>query len=164
MNEVSNDKNLPIEMDWLKQWSLFSPKNIAFKDAESNVEYSYHDLYYLSCVLATNLRERFSIAEGSRVAVLATNELEFIPLFFALQRLGAVMVPINFRLTAHFNGSRKKVALRRSREPTIVLECRVVAGFGRYSGKTKLDCPDEGISGLRNRLHDSLYVWHNRTR
>jgi len=101
MNEVSNDKNLPIEMDWLKQWSLFSPKNIAFKDAESNVEYSYHDLYYLSCVLATNLRERFSIAEGSRVAVLATNELEFIPLFFALQRLGAVMVPINFRLTAH---------------------------------------------------------------
>jgi fatty-acyl-CoA synthase len=86
------------ELDWLKQWARYSPLANAFKDSESGVGYSYSSLYFLSCRLALHLRERFGISPGSRIAILATNELEHLPLFFAVQRLGAILVPINFRL------------------------------------------------------------------
>jgi fatty-acyl-CoA synthase len=88
-----------LEIDWLKAWSRYSPLAVAFKDAESGTEYSYSALYYLSCKIATHLSERFDIKTGDRVACLATTEFEYVPLFFAIQRLGAILVPINFRLT-----------------------------------------------------------------
>ncbi len=88
------------ETDWLKKWAKFSPREIAFKEAETGREFSYGLLYKQSCRLATELERRFNIQSGDRLAVLATNEIEFLPLFFALQRLGAILVPISFRLTA----------------------------------------------------------------
>lgn len=39
------------------------------------------------------------VERGDRVAVMAQNELEYIVLFFAAQRLGAILVPVNFRFT-----------------------------------------------------------------
>jgi len=89
-----------IEIDWLKKWNLYSPSAIAIKDAETGAEYSYARLYRQSVLLAGELAKRFSIGRGDRVAVLATNETEFFPLFFAVSRLGAILVPINFRLAA----------------------------------------------------------------
>lgn len=88
-----------IELDWLKQWARYAPASIAFKDSESQVEYSYAATYYLSCRLASFLKERFDVQRGQRVACIATNEFEYLPLFFALQRIGAILVPVNFRLT-----------------------------------------------------------------
>lgn len=87
------------EIDWLKKWSQYAPEANAIKDSETGVGYSYSCLYYLSNRLAAHLRDRFAVQPGQRVAVLATNEIEFLPLFFATQRLGAILVPINFRLT-----------------------------------------------------------------
>jgi fatty-acyl-CoA synthase len=46
------------------------------------------------------LRSRFAIERGDRVACLAQNELDYVSLFFATQRLGAILVPVNFRFTA----------------------------------------------------------------
>jgi fatty-acyl-CoA synthase len=89
-----------LEMDWLKRWARLSPNAVAFKDAESGVEYTYAALHYLSCKVAQHLQSKFGIQVGQRVAVISTNEIEYLPLFFALQRLGAIMVPVNFRLTA----------------------------------------------------------------
>ena len=86
--------------DWLKVWSRVAPQSVAFKDAESGREYTYGFLYFSSCRLAAELASRFGVSRGDRVAVLATNELEYPVLFFAIQRLGAMMVPVNFRLTS----------------------------------------------------------------
>ncbi|MES2964581.1 MAG: long-chain fatty acid--CoA ligase [Bdellovibrionota bacterium] len=91
---------MTVSSDWLKKWSRFSPKSVAFKDADSGRELTYGNLYFSSCRLATELESRFGVSPGDRVAVLATNELEYPVLFFALQRLGAMMVPVNFRLSA----------------------------------------------------------------
>jgi fatty-acyl-CoA synthase len=93
------ETNGKIEMDWLRKWTMYSPKSIAFKDADTGVEYSYSNLFHLACRLGSHLKATFGIRPGDRVAVFATNEIEFLPLFFAVQRLGAVLVPINFRLT-----------------------------------------------------------------
>lgn len=92
-------ESMTIELDWLKQWARYAPSSTAFKDSETLIEYSYAGLYYLSCRLASHLKERYGITSGQRVACIATNEMEYLPLFFALQRLGAILVPVNFRLT-----------------------------------------------------------------
>lgn len=88
-----------MELDWLKRWKLYSPKNIAIKDGETGREFSYAKLFELANRGAHFLHQEYGVRKGDRVAVLATNELEYVFLFFALQRLGAILVPVNFRLT-----------------------------------------------------------------
>lgn len=89
-----------MELDWLKRWNLYSPQKIAIKDGETGQEYSYSKLYEMANRGALVLSEKFNIKKGDRVAILATNELEYVFLFFAMQRLGAILVPVNFRLTS----------------------------------------------------------------
>ena len=88
-----------MELDWLKKWNIYSPDKIAIKDGDTNREYNYRDFYKQTLQTSIYLKEKFQILEGDRVAVLSTNELEYLFLFFALQRLGAILVPVNFRLT-----------------------------------------------------------------
>jgi fatty-acyl-CoA synthase len=88
------------QLDWLAQWAGYSPLCTALKDADSDVEWSYADLFYLSNRLAEKLRSGFGVGAGDRVAVLALNDLETVALFTAAQRIGAILVPINYRLAA----------------------------------------------------------------
>lgn len=87
------------ELDWLKKWNQYSPNGVAIKDGETGREYTYKACYELSQRGAWILENKFKIQKGDRVAILATNELEYVFMFFALQRLGAIMVTVNFRLT-----------------------------------------------------------------
>src|SRR3989344_3814117 len=89
-----------LELDWLARWASYSPNAVALKCADSGAAYSYRDMYVISCLLARELEARYGIAKGDRIAVLAVNELETHFLFFAAQRLGAILVPLNFRLAA----------------------------------------------------------------
>lgn len=89
-----------MEMDWLKKWNLYSPNNVALMDGDTGREITYSQLYQSACVGAEVLKKQFHIESGDRIAVLSVNELEYITLFFAAQRLGAMIVPINYRLTA----------------------------------------------------------------
>jgi fatty-acyl-CoA synthase len=88
------------EFDWTKQWALYSPQNVAYRDADTDVSWTWSEVYRLSCSLAKKLSENWGIVRGDRVALLATNELESIALFHACLRVGACLVPINFRLAA----------------------------------------------------------------
>lgn len=88
-----------IELDWLKKWNLYSPRAVAIKDGESGIEYNYSEFFTLANSAAFFLQSKFNIQQGDRVAVMASNELEYVILFYGLQRLGAILVPINFRLT-----------------------------------------------------------------
>jgi fatty-acyl-CoA synthase len=85
-----------IELDWLKRWAKLSPSAIALSCADSGRSFSYSEFFERSGALAAALRDR-GVGAGDRVAVLAPNEPETLFLFFALQRLGAMLVPINFR-------------------------------------------------------------------
>ncbi|MCB1044186.1 MAG: AMP-binding protein [Acidobacteria bacterium] len=44
---------------------------------------------------------RQGVVRGDRVCILASNRLEHLTLFFACTRLGAILVPLNFRLSEH---------------------------------------------------------------
>ncbi len=87
-------------VDWLKQWARLSPSSIAFKDGDGEEQYSYFELFHLVDLISRNLAESYELKRGDRIAMLATNELEAVVLFFSCLRLGSIFVPVNFRLTA----------------------------------------------------------------
>ncbi len=60
--------------------------------------YSYAEIDSLAAAVATGLSRRFGLAKGDRLAVLAPNGLECFVLYWAAQRLGVTLVPINHRL------------------------------------------------------------------
>lgn len=93
------EMEMEIELDWLKRWNLYTPNNVALQDGDTGQAYTYRQFYHAAVSGAHILKSQFQIEHGDRVAVLATNEIETIFLFFALQRLGAILVPVNFRLT-----------------------------------------------------------------
>lgn len=86
------------EWDWLKKWNLFSPKRVALQDGDSGLEWTYSELYLAAQKIAHRL-QLLGIRPGDRIAVLAQNDLHTIALFFGAQRIGAIIVPINYRLT-----------------------------------------------------------------
>lgn len=89
-----------MELDWLERWSRYSPDAVALKDGDDGRELTYAEFHRRARAGAAALAARFGIARGDRVAVLAANELEYVTLFFAVQRLGAILVPVNYRLTS----------------------------------------------------------------
>ncbi len=86
------------QIDWLARWNLYSPQKIAFKDVVQKQNYSFQDCFRIANRMAAYLKEDLGVRPGDPVAVFAHNRVETIFLFFALQRLGAILVPINFRL------------------------------------------------------------------
>ncbi len=98
--------NEPIELDWLKRWATYRPHRIALVDGASgdngqhcNIQWSYKHLYDRCLKGAEYLAKHCLVQKGDRVALLAQNEIDSFVLFFACQRLGAILVPINFRFT-----------------------------------------------------------------
>jgi fatty-acyl-CoA synthase len=89
-----------IHGNWLAKWSMVEPEKVAFVDLESQEEVTYRQLNERADRAAGMLREQFGIEEGLRVAVLGANCIEQVELFFAVAKLGAILVPINWRLAA----------------------------------------------------------------
>lgn len=102
--------------DWSAKWALYSPDKTAFKEFETGRTLSYLQLHRLGNRLAQHLHRHFSIEKGERVAVLAEHCLEYALLFAAAQKLGFILVPLNYRLA----GPEIDYLLRHA-EPRLVL-------------------------------------------
>lgn len=85
----------PNVADVLDHWSRQQPNTVALQFPDHTV--SFAELAGRSVQLARRLK-RAGISEGSRAGLLDLNSPSYFYLFFALARLGAVLVPINFRL------------------------------------------------------------------
>ncbi len=83
--------------DLLRRSAARMPDKLAVVCGE--VRWTYAEFDRISSRLAAGLAER-GVTKGSRVAILARNSHAFVALRFALARLGAVLVPINFMLKA----------------------------------------------------------------
>jgi len=86
--------------DWLKHWDLNDPDCIALVDGDSGESWSYHQLFVRAQSGADFLFHQKKIQKGDRVVYLGKNNLSVITLFFATSRIGAILVPINFRLSS----------------------------------------------------------------
>jgi fatty-acyl-CoA synthase len=88
-----------IRTDWLERWAHYSPDAVALQDDETGATYTYGQASEAVDRAARFLRDDFGVGRGDRVAVLSMNEVEYVLLLFAVQKLGAILVPVNFRLT-----------------------------------------------------------------
>jgi fatty-acyl-CoA synthase len=86
--------------DWIGRWGHAFPDREALVDAIQDRRYSYGMMAADIYRMANYLRQHLNVQAGDRVACLSLNRTEYIILFFALSRLGAILVPLNFRLAA----------------------------------------------------------------
>src|SRR5579859_5560815 len=82
--------------NWLRQCAENIPAHLALKCGD--ISWSFAELDRQATRLARQLAT-LNIREGSRVALLAMNGLPFVVTVHALIRLGAILVPLNTRLT-----------------------------------------------------------------
>jgi fatty-acyl-CoA synthase len=83
--------------DLLRRTARRDPHKLAIRCGDVHWTYAVFDVVVSR--LAQGLRDRL-IQPGDRVAILARNSHAFAALRFALARIGAVLVPINFMLNA----------------------------------------------------------------
>lgn len=84
---------------WLEKWTKFGPERVALV-VPGQVRWTYRDLHRRAQRRAAWLRDVHGVRAGDRVAWREGNRAEFFETLFACARLGAILVPINWRLAA----------------------------------------------------------------
>src|SRR5215475_10721085 len=84
--------------DWIAHHAGRRPATLAIHDLQTDRRFTYADIHARSDRLAAALAAK-GIRRGDRVALLAPNCAEYFELQFACGRLGAIMLPLNWRLT-----------------------------------------------------------------
>lgn len=84
--------------NWIERWAEKSPDKAALEFEEQVI--TYRDFDDRVRTLAAALQVDFDIKRGDRVAYFGLNTPEFLYLLFALARLGGMLAPLNWRLSA----------------------------------------------------------------
>jgi fatty-acyl-CoA synthase len=82
--------------DLIDRNAAFAPDKAAIRFA--GAEISYASLAQRIANTARALRSELKVARGDRVAILAANHPDYLVLLYACARLGAMLVPVNWRL------------------------------------------------------------------
>jgi len=101
--------------DWLEKWALYTPDKMVFREHARNLEWTYAEFNNRVGNLAIYLRDELKVSKGDRVAVYSKNRAEYVFLFFACIKIGAILIPLNFRLTA-----REVDVLLKDSDPAII--------------------------------------------
>ena len=84
---------------FLKKRAEICPNREAFVEFERNRRFTFSELNERANRVANGLLDS-GICPGDRVTTLLKNSIEFVETYFAIAKIGAVMVPINWRLVA----------------------------------------------------------------
>ncbi len=86
--------------DWLARREMLTPNKVALVDTlNGNRRITYREWNRTANRIANFLCEQLGVQKGDRVAVLAMNCVEYLDLWFACGKLGAIMQTLNWRLT-----------------------------------------------------------------
>ena len=85
-------------VDWLVYHATYTGDYLAAVDLDTGREFTYREFYDRICRVAGGLHRRFKIGKGDRVVVLANNSTDFFETLFACWEIGAIFVPLNWRL------------------------------------------------------------------
>jgi fatty-acyl-CoA synthase len=88
---------IPAE-DWIAHHARFAPRSEAAHDLASNRRFTYAAFNERISRAALWLKGAFGVTPGARVAVLSMNDTDVFELQFACRRLGAIFLPLNWRL------------------------------------------------------------------
>ena len=84
--------------DWIAHHARFAPRSEAEHDLASGRRFTYAAFDDRITRAALWLAGAFGVARGDRVAVLSMNDTDVFELQFACRRLGAIFLPLNWRL------------------------------------------------------------------
>ncbi|MEZ7504169.1 class I adenylate-forming enzyme family protein [Flavobacterium sp. Arc2] len=85
-------------LDWIAKWADYTPDKIAVTSYDDQESYTYAAIYNYANHVVNHLIS-INIQEGDRIAVLAEHGPFYLVLFSACQRLGAILTPLNYRLS-----------------------------------------------------------------
>ncbi|HEX9925525.1 MAG TPA: AMP-binding protein, partial [Anaerolineae bacterium] len=138
--------------DWLAQQTLTRPQGLALIHGDQG--WSYAELNHLVTELTGRLAAA-GVQSGQHVGVLMPNRVEYVSLIHALARLGAVLVPLNARLTPDElryqldqTGCHHLICSQETEDKVIEL------GQGRWQGLSVEAPPDTGLASLQGLPHD----------
>jgi fatty-acyl-CoA synthase len=131
--------------DWIAHHAGRRPTRLAIHDLQTNRKFTYAELDARTDRLAAALAG-MGIGKGDRVALLAPNCAEYFELQFACGRLGAIMLPLNWRLTV----PELEYILGDS-SPKLLIHDRSFAEQAKALAKNRLeidhDAPDSAYEG-----------------
>ncbi len=82
----------------LEKKAFLHPDDIAIVEGNTLKSYSYKELCTISCKIAHALHDR-GIGKGDRICCLTGNSAEYIEILTAAARIGAILCPLNYRLS-----------------------------------------------------------------
>ena len=159
---------------WIEHWADFQPDKTAIRFEGKDI--SYAALYERIRRVAALLRNDLAVKRGDRIAFLGLNSPDMLVLLFACARIGAMLVPMNWRFAPpeHLyileNAGAKILFCEEEFTQGIesiavaFANCRLVAMNGEYerlvanAGQDALD-PD---GRPRRPAAARLYVGHHR--
>ena len=81
---------------WIEKWATATPEKVAIRFEGQEISYpEFHDQIKAS---ARILKNGLGVKPGDRIAYLGQNHPQMLALVFACARLGAIFVPLNWRL------------------------------------------------------------------
>ena len=84
--------------DWLDKRAKLTPDRIALIDNSDQSETSFYD-WNRRVNRTANFLKSLGVGKGDRVAVYASNNAEYLDLFWAAPKIGALLQNLNWRLT-----------------------------------------------------------------
>ncbi|HZH79311.1 MAG TPA: long-chain fatty acid--CoA ligase [Archangium sp.] len=128
--------------DWMGRGALYWPEHTAVVDVAKGDagRFSYRAMNARAEALAGWLRDVVGVSRGDRVGLVAHNGVEYLDVFFACGKLGAIFVPYNWRLHA-----QELTDLVRDTGPRVLL----------FSDDFR-----EGVAAVRKSLGESLKLVH----
>lgn len=88
-----------LQQDWISKWATYSPEKVAIKEYGSNRSLTYKELNKAGNTLKHVFNADFNVSKGDRILILAENCIEYLMLFAMAQKSGAILVPVNYRLS-----------------------------------------------------------------
>jgi fatty-acyl-CoA synthase len=82
----------------LTRRTRLTPDREAVYDVPSKRRYTYRELNERACSVANYLRGELGIKKGDRVGIIAQNGIHFVDLMYGLAKIGAIVVPFNWRV------------------------------------------------------------------
>ncbi|MBW4438381.1 MAG: long-chain fatty acid--CoA ligase [Pleurocapsa minor GSE-CHR-MK-17-07R] len=84
--------------DWIAFHADRTPDKLAMVDEATGRQFTYAQMNDRAARLAGYLREAWGVQPGDRIAILAKNSTDYFELQYACSKLGAMMLPLNWRL------------------------------------------------------------------
>ena len=84
-------------IDWLAKHATYSPEKLALIEIASDRRFTYGEFNQQANRFCAYL-ERIGVKSGDRVSVLLPNCVELLFVLFGATKLGAIFVPLNFKL------------------------------------------------------------------